>query len=184
MTLQTAIETYKPYNEQEVLDQKRILTYLAENNNLLTRENEEAHFTASAWIVNPDFTKVAMVFHHIYQSWSWTGGHADGDADLLRVALKEANEELGLEKITPVMPDIFSLEVLSVPEHEKKGKTVREHLHLNATYLLQAEEESLVVNPEENSAVAWLTLDEAIRKSNEEKMRVIYKKLNDKIRSL
>lgn len=184
MKLQTAIQDYKPFNEQEARDQQRILSYMSVNDNLLTRENETAHFTASAWIVNPDFTKVAMVFHHIYQSWSWTGGHADGEADLLHVALKEAWEEVGLEDITPVMTDIFSLEVLSVPEHEKKGKIIQEHLHLNATYLLQAKEESLIINPEENSAVAWLTLDEAVSKSNEEKMQVIYSKLNEKVRSL
>ena len=55
-----------------------------------------AHMTASSWIVNEDYTKVLMIYHNIYNSWAWTGGHADGDEDLLHVAVKEAREETGL----------------------------------------------------------------------------------------
>ena len=73
------IEKYEPYNEQEKKDKEVMLKYMDTFDNLLTRENEFAHFTASNWIVNKKRTKVLMIYHNIYQSWAWTGGHADGE---------------------------------------------------------------------------------------------------------
>ena len=75
---------------------------------ILTRKNDIGHFTASCWIVNKEKTKVLMVYHNIYDSWSWTGGHADGDEDLLRVSLKEAKEETGLKNVESLSNKIFS----------------------------------------------------------------------------
>ncbi|MDV2887536.1 NUDIX domain-containing protein, partial [Alkalihalophilus pseudofirmus] len=73
-----------------------MLRYIDTFPDILTRKNEFAHFSSSAWTVNKDRTKVLMAFHNIYQSWSWLGGHADGDDHLLRVALRETREETGL----------------------------------------------------------------------------------------
>ena len=133
------IEKYEPFNEMEERDKELILRALRREENVFSRENSLCHMTASAWISSPDRTKVLMAYHNIYDSWSWLGGHADGDTDLLRVALKEAEEESGLSKVKPLMQDIFSLEVLTVDGHMKKGKYVSSHLHLNVTYLLEAE---------------------------------------------
>lgn len=182
MQLRNMIEAYKPYNEQEIEDKKRILTYIDTYADVLTRENEIAHFSASAWVVNHDFTKTVMAYHNIYQSWSWLGGHVDGEEDFLKVALQEVNEETGLSKLKPVQTDIYSIEILEVPAHIKRGKEIPEHLHLNVTYLIQAdEEEQLLVKPDENSAVAWMFLEEAVEKSSEAEMKEIYRKLNEKI---
>ena len=85
----TQIENYIPFNEQEVRDKAQILGFLRSGAELITRENPVAHMTASAWVVSPDRKQVIMVYHNLYQSWSWMGGHADGDWDLLRVAKKE-----------------------------------------------------------------------------------------------
>ena len=82
------IENYVPFNEQEIRDKAQILASLRSGSDLLTRENSVAHLTASAWVVSPDRSQVVMVYHNLYRSWSWMGGHADGDADLLRVAKK------------------------------------------------------------------------------------------------
>ena len=135
------IEKYEPFNEMEERDKELILRALRREENVFSRENSLCHMTASAWISSPDRTKVLMAYHNIYDSWSWLGGHADGDTDLLRVALKEAEEESGLSKVKPLMQDIFSLEVLTVDGHMKKGKYVSSHLHLNVTYLLRADEQ-------------------------------------------
>lgn len=182
--LMQKIRAYTPYNEQEEHDKAAMLRFLAGAPDALTRDNTTAHMTASAWIVNRTCTRVLMVYHNIYDSWSWTGGHADGDADLLRVALREAQEETGLVDVSPLSTDIFSLEVLTVDGHIKRGKYVSSHLHLNATYLLVADENApLAIKADENSGVAWFTLEGAVAASSEPWFQThIYKKLNEKLR--
>lgn len=184
--LTEAIRAFRPENEQEEADKKGILAFLAANENAFTRDNIIAHMTASAWVVNRDRTKVLMVYHRIYDSWSWTGGHADGEEDLLAVALREVTEETGVRNVTPVSKDIFSLEILTVDGHEKHGSYVPSHLHMNVTYLLEAdEEEPLTVCEDENKGVAWFGLDEALSASSEPWfVQRIYRKLNEKLRKL
>ena len=177
------IKKYRPCNAQEQRDQALILDFLEKNGDAFLRSNLLAHMTASSWIVNPERTKTLMVYHNLYDSWSWTGGHADGETDLLSVALREAREETWIEHVRPLSPEIFSLEVLTVDGHEKRGEYVPSHLHMNATYLLEAEEsDTLHVCREENSGVAWFTLEEALKASTEPWfVERIYKKLNNKL---
>ena len=181
-----AISAYVPYNAQEAADKENILAFLTQNEDAFLRSNEMAHMTASAWVVNREKTKVLMVYHKIYDSWSWTGGHADGETDLLAVALREVREETGVKTVFPLSDDIFSLEALTVDGHEKHGQYVPSHLHLNITYLLEADEkETLTVCKDENKAVAWLSLEDALRASTEPWfVACIYRKLNDKLCSL
>ena len=130
------IENYPPFNEQEEKDKALILGWISNNENAFSRENTVAHITASAWVVNKDRSKVLMVYHNIYNSWSWLGGHADGETDLLSVAIREVKEEAGISNVRPVSEEIFSLESLTVAGHVKKGNYVSRNLHLNITYLL------------------------------------------------
>ena len=178
----TQIENYIPFNEQEAQDKALILAFLNSGAELITRDNPAAHLTASAWVVSPDRKQVIMVYHNLYQSWSWMGGHADGDWDLLRVAKKEVMEECGLHDLTVVSPEIFSLEVLTVAGHEKKGKYLSSHLHLNVTYLFEADpEQPLRIKPDENSGVAWVAAEDVPQKTNEVWFRDrIYSKLQKK----
>ena len=179
------IEHYKPFNEQEEMDQQLILDWIQNNPNAFSRENRVAHMTASAWVVNKDRSKVLMVYHNIYHSWSWLGGHADGETDLLAVALREVREEAGISHVQPVSEEIFSLESLTVDGHVKKGKYVSSHLHLNVTYLLEADsEEAVCIKADENSGVAWFSPEEALKKSTEPWfVENIYSKLIEKIKS-
>lgn len=181
--LTAAIEAYVPYNEQEEADKAVILAFLNEAEDAFLRANLKAHMTASAWVINKRRTKVLMVYHRIYDSWSWTGGHADGETDLAAVALREVTEETGVKNVKPVMNDIFSLEVLTVDGHEKRGQYVPSHLHMNVTYLLEADDtESLTVCEEENKGVKWFTPEEALKASTEPWfVERIYKKLEDKV---
>ena len=180
MTIFEQLRGFAPFNEQEASDRRLILQYAEQFPNLFTRENEMAHLTASCWIVNPARTKVLMAYHNIYDSWAWLGGHADGMEDLLSVARKEANEESGVQAV-PVLDDIFSVEILGVAGHVKRGKYVSSHLHLNVTYLLQAEEDqTLREKPDENSAVRWFKLSDVLPNTREPEMRVVYQKLMDK----
>ena len=131
------IKNYKPYNIQEKNDKELILLAVNNFNNLFTRENPILHFTSSGYIINKTRDKVLMIYHKIYNSWAWTGGHNDGDTNFLRVAIKEAQEETGLKNINVISDDIFSIDVLTVNGHIKKNKFVSAHLHLNITYLLE-----------------------------------------------
>lgn len=183
MKLIKQIENFKPYNQQETQDKAFILEALKEYDTIFFRKNKNLHMTASGWVTNPDHKKVLMIHHNIYNSWSWMGGHADGEKDLYEVALKEIHEESGVSNIKPITSDIFSLEVLTVDGHIKNGVYVSSHLHLNITYLFEADEcDELQVRPEENSDVRWFELNEAIQASTEPWFKEnIYKKLNEKL---
>lgn len=162
------IENYQPFNEQEERDKDLILEWIRNNENAFSRENKVAHITASAWVVNKDKSKVLMVYHNIYNSWSWLGGHADGEMDLLSVAIREVKEEAGISNVRPITEEIFSLESLTVDGHVKKGSYVSSHLHLNITYLLEADsDEQVSVKADENCGVAWFSPEEALEKSTE-----------------
>jgi ADP-ribose pyrophosphatase YjhB (NUDIX family) len=186
MKLKEEVQLYQPYNEQEEKDKALLLRCLEKEDNLFTRDNDLVHLTASCWITNKSMDKVLMCYHKIYDSWSWLGGHADGEKDLLKVALKEAKEESGLENIKPYDGKIFSLESLTVDGHIKRGVYVSSHIHLNVTYLLVAdEEEELKIKEDENSGLRWFTLDEAIKASSEPWfVSHIYPKLNAKLREM
>ena len=181
------IRGYVPKDEREAAEKAEILTLIdREGERLLTRDCAYAHVTASSVIVNRARTKTLMAFHKIYQSWAWTGGHADGERDLLAVALRECREETGVKNVRAVSRDIFSLEVLTVDGHEKRGAYVPSHLHMNVTYLLEADDhDALTVCETENSGVAWFTLDDALKASTEPWfVERIYKKLNDKLKTM
>lgn len=166
--LRKKIETYLPFNEQEEQDQRQFLGLLEHMPDLLTRENDVAHITVSAWIVNLDRTKVLMAYHNIYQSWAWLGGHADGNPDVRQVIRKEIEEESGLTDIRFLTDDIFSLESLTVDGHEKRGTYISSHLHLNLTFLLEADEHlPLRIKPDENSQIGWINISEIAEKSTE-----------------
>lgn len=177
------IESYQPFNEQEANDKVIILQQLEETGDIFLRSNQTAHMTATAWVLNHEHTKVLMVYHNIYHSWSWLGGHADGEEDLLAVAIREVQEESGIQNVTPVMEDIFSLEILTVDGHEKNGRYVSSHLHINITYLLEADEQEVThIKADENSGVACFGLEECLEKSTEPWfVERIYSKLNQKI---
>ena len=186
MELLTAIKNYQPFNEQEALDKELILQQLTSNDQVFLRQSKLAHITVSAWIVNPDYQKVLMAYHNIYQSWAWLGGHADGETDLKHVILKEIAEESGLTAVEFVTPSLFSLEVLTVDGHQKHGHYVSSHLHLNVTYLLQASDDlPLRIKADENSQVAWLKLSELKQKVSEPWFYDhIYSKLMTKVKTL
>lgn len=186
MNLIQEIEEYHPFNEQEARDKELMLGFLKRNRDAFLRTNTIAHMTASAWVVNAKRDKVLMCYHNIYHSWSWLGGHADGEEDLLSVAIREVKEESGLISVIPVSGDIFSLESLTVDGHVKNGKYVSSHLHLNVSYLLEADDqERLRMKADENAGVRWFMPSEALKASSEPWfVEHIYRKLVEKMKRL
>lgn len=182
--LEKELREYEPFNEQEKRDKELILQWLQSDDEIFTRENKIAHITVSAWIVNNKRDKVLMAYHNIYDSWAWLGGHADGNKNLKEVVLKEVEEESGIKEVKFLSTDIFSMEILTVDGHEKRGEYISSHLHLNFTFLLEADEKlSLKIKPDENSGVEWIKVDEISKKSSEKWfVDRIYSKLCKKVK--
>ena len=180
------IQQYIPANEQEETDKATLLRWLAAGDDISIRDNLVGHLTASAWVVNPERTHVLMAYHKLYDSWAWLGGHADGDWDLHRVAEKEAREESGIRNLKSVSDEPISMEILTVNGHEKKGKYVPCHLHLNLTFLFEGDpQDSLRCKPDENTGVAWLNMDDLAEKCNEPWfVERVYSKLVCKAKSM
>lgn len=182
--LKKQIQDFHPDGMQEIKDTEVFLKYINDfGDQLLTRENEYGHITSSGWIVNKERTHVLFIFHNIYNSWSWTGGHADGDADLLAVAMREAEEETGVTT-KPISKEIFALDILPVPGHVKRGKWVSAHQHLSICYLLEADDKDpLRIKEDENSGVKWIPVEKVLEYSTEPDMHPVYTKLMAKVKN-
>lgn len=151
---------------------------------ILKRDNEIIHITSSGFVINKDKDKVLMVHHNIFNAWSWPGGHADGEGNLLGVAISEIKEETGVKDIISITNKIVSLDILPVLGHFKKGKYVSSHLHISVAYLVQADEnEQVIIKPDENNAVKWIPISEIDIHSSESHMKKIYNKIIFKIES-
>ena len=173
------VELYIPKDAREESEKREILTLMErEGDRLLLRECSYAHMTASSVIVNRDRTKTLMAFHKIYQSWAWTGGHADGDGDFEAVARREAQEETGIQNLKKLGAGVASIEVLPVWAHQKHGQMVASHLHLNVSYLFEADDTlPLRIAEDENSAVGWIPIAQLEEYVREKDMMPIYQKL-------
>ena len=183
-SLKENLEEFEPYNEQEEVDKKIILDYINNFDDTLTRQNEYGHFTSSAFVLNKERTKILMVYHKIYNSWAWPGGHSDGDSNLLNVAMKEAKEETGIKNVIPIFKNIYSIEIISVNGHEKSEKYISSHVHLNVTYLLEADEnEKIHIKEDENSGVKWVPIDNVLDLTSETWVRDrVYAKIIEKMK--
>lgn len=180
-----SIRAYVPQDAQEAADRAMILDYIARFPDILSRNNPIAHISSSGFVVNAGASKVLMAHHNIFRVWAWTGGHADGETDLLSVALREAREETGAVHILPLSTEIASVDILPVWGHVKRGKYVCAHQHLNVSYLLTADEGDPLQNREgENTQVAWLDAERMLEITNEWQMDYVYTKLLDRARSL
>ena len=134
-SLKKNIENYIPFDHQEIKDKEYFIKWLNNFKDVLTRNNEFGHFTSSAFVVNEDRDKILLVYHNIFDGWLYPGGHADGEEDLLSVAVREVEEETGLK--TKVLEyNIFSISSIAVAPHIKREKFISAHTHLDVVYLL------------------------------------------------
>ena len=181
MNLKEKIENYIPFNEQEEIDKEEFLKFIDTYDNVLTRDNIFGHFSASAFVVNKDRTKMVVVYHKILNGWIYPGGHADGEDDLLSVAVREVEEETGL-KTKVIDSDIFSIQSLPVKGHVKRGKYISAHIHFDVAYLLEADDKiPLVYREDESKGVKWINFEEAADESMCDFIRPIHEKLIRKL---
>lgn len=182
MKLREQIERYVPFDEREEKDKKYMLKWIDTFSDVLTRENEFGHFTASAFVVNKEKTKMLVVYHNIFDAWIYPGGHADGEEDLLKVAIREVEEETGL-KIKVLDESIFAISASPTIGHIKKEHYISAHTHLDVVYLLEAdEEEEVIIREDENKGVKWIPFEEAFGDEMVDFIRPVHKRLVHKLR--
>lgn len=176
------IKNYSPINEQEAKDKVLIMRCIDNFEDTLTRRNFVCHFTASAFVFNKDRTKTLMIYHNIYNTWTWTGGHMDGEEDFIKVATKELMEETGVKNPKLITEEIMSLDSITVNGHMKNGAYVSSHLHLNLAYIFEcSEDEKLIAKLDENSGVKWINIDEISKYvTTEPHILKIYEKIINK----
>lgn len=108
------------------------------------------HFTASAWLLDRGGRRALLTHHRTLERWLQPGGHADGDRDLARAALREAQEESGLPGLR-VAPAIFDLDRHRIPAH----KGVPAHWHYDVRFVVRAGDDETFVVSDESHALAW-----------------------------
>lgn len=129
------------------------------------------HITLSAFVLNDDLSKVLMIYHKKYRSWSWIGGHLEEGETLLAAILRELEEESGITGICPVSTTPLSLEKLSAFDH----------FHYNATYLFRLSEKTkLKTNEEETEGISWIPIKDLPEFVTEEHMLPLYYRLYDR----
>lgn len=155
-----SLEAYHPHDAQEKESVDKAIALLQQTSDCFLRSDFPNHFVAGVWLVSPDGDKALLMHHAFLGRWLQCGGHADGHVNLLNVALREAQEESGIENILPLSPEVFDVDVHDIPANAKKNEPA--HVHYSVNYLMRALDEQFFGNAE-SLAVKWFTVDELDR---------------------
>lgn len=181
MNLRKKIEEFIPFNEQEEKDKIQFLEFIDSFDDTLTRDNIFGHFTASAFVVNKERNQMVVVYHIINDGWIYPGGHADGEEDLLKVAVREVEEETCL-KVKVLDDNIYAIDSAPVKGHIKRGKYVSAHLHLDVIFIMEADDKiSLKYKEDESKGVKWISFSEADNETMCDFVRPIHRNLINKL---
>ena len=150
------LKQYQPRFMDEMAFVKRSVDYVEQHEDCFYRELKPAHVTGSAWVVNPDRSRVLMMHHKKLNQWFQPGGHADGDADIIRVALKETEEETGInaEHIKLVDGSIFDVDIHTIAPYGNDPQ----HEHIDVRFLLEIDDRIAVPGNDESHEVLWIDL--------------------------
>tara|TARA_B100000579_G_scaffold416664_1_gene412470 strand:- start:126 stop:671 length:546 start_codon:yes stop_codon:yes gene_type:complete len=153
---------------------QRVLDFINNHDNCFTRDNWFGHFTGSAWVVDNTRAWVLMTHHVQLNMWLQLGGHAEGNSNLLSVAIKEAEEETGLNNFSVLSEKIFDIDIHQIPDYEGSPS----HLHFDIRYILEAklEKEKLIAS-DESHEVAWIKKNDVTSKNPEESISRMLKKM-------
>ncbi len=156
----------RPLDANEAAMTAQIIAFVEEHADCFERSCLPGHLTGSAWVVDPARARVVLTHHRKLDRWLQLGGHADGETDLLGVALREAHEESGLTRLRPMGTAPFDVDAHRIPA---RGE-VPEHWHFDLRFLIEADPTEPLVVSDESHAVAWVALAEVARLSPSESM--------------
>jgi hypothetical protein len=152
------LNAYHPEAPEEKKFKKEMLELLeSDPMNCFERSREDGHFTASCWLLNKDASQALLMHHTKLDQWFQLGGHCDGDPDVLAVALKEAQEESGINHIVPVSTEIFDIDIHLIPASSKH----KAHYHYDVRFLLKVASNENVIQNSESKELRWITGDSA-----------------------
>ncbi|MBK1881431.1 NUDIX hydrolase [Luteolibacter pohnpeiensis] len=151
-----ALEIYRNQYPDELETVRRFADFVASNENCFERSLAIGHVTGSAWLVNEAGTEVLLTHHRKLNLWLQLGGHADGDADVLAVAKREAFEESGLKEIVPVAPEILDIDIHRIPARKDEP----EHFHYDVRYAMRAVGDMNYVVSDESHDLRWVPINE------------------------
>ncbi len=154
-----ALTTFSMMHPEKRQTTEAILRFIQRTPDGFNRRCREGHMTGSAWLLHPSGDRVLLTLHHKLQRWLQPGGHADGETDMLNVALREATEESGIEHIVPLQTNIFDLDIHTIPARPLAGEEA--HLHYDIRYLLQAQDAEVHLSPE-SDALRWWRAEEIL----------------------
>lgn len=170
-TLEQLLNAYKTSNTKENEHKKTMLEFAARNSNCFERSCLEGHFTASAFLLSQNRQRALLMLHSKLDQWLQLGGHCDGDKDFIRVALKEAQEESGIDKIILLQKGIFDIDIHEIPANIKEPK----HLHLDLRFLLgTVDSDDLTLN-NESKELRWFGKNEQLPTNSPSVIRLFEK---------
>jgi len=158
------LERYRTPFNTEAGYIRRIRYFVEQHEDCFDRQLWPGHVTGSAWVVNPSRDKALLLHHRKHDQWFQPGGHADGDADILRVALRETHEETGLstELIHLVDDRIFDVDIHRIPASHHGP----EHVHFDIRFLVEIDDTIPLPGNDESHQILWLPLEQVIRFNN------------------
>lgn len=155
------LRTFKSFDKFEEEDRLRIIEFLENDDNCFDRSNKSGHITSGALVVSAD-GMVLLNHHKRIQMWLQFGGHCDGNEDILESAMREVEEESGIDAshLSLIFADFVNVEVQEIAENTKKNEP--KHFHYDINFLILSDTKEFHIS-EESSEIKWFTIDEAKR---------------------
>ena len=146
------LHEYHPCASEEIKAKDTMIAFIEAHDDCFERSLAIGHITASAWLVNKEQTHALLMHHTKLDRWFQLGGHCDGDPNVLGVAIKEAQEESGIQHIAPLSDTIFDIDIHLIPANSKE----KEHYHYDVRFLLQVTSDEDVVQNGESKELRWI----------------------------
>lgn len=182
MNLKEALNKFEPFDAQEIQDKKLFLEAIDKFDDVLTRNNLFGHFSSTALVLNEEKNKILVVYHNILDGWVYPGGHADGEENLLNVALREVEEETNL-KVECLSKEIFAIQSCPIRSHIKHNNFVNAHTHYDCIFLFNASDKKPIkYRVDESKGCKWINIEDFLNDNMVFFLEPIHKKLISKLK--